>query len=235
MALSDEIATCQNQESLVRLYQRFIDEYDGIAAVAYSFRFEVGLERYPWTPLFSTFPEAIENYYRDNACLAQDPLVRAALSATTPVRFLDIVDDLNLCPVIEGLYSLMAKHGIRDGLSMQIVNRQGQVNYASIAFGRPIDDFSEFDRRRIHACTTMFLHHSESLCPPTTRSNLSRKEQQVVDWIAKGASHKDIARRLSLSPNTVRTHIERSYEKLGAHSRTEAALSAIKLGHASLL
>jgi len=81
----------------------------------------------------------------------------------------------------------------------------------------------------------MFLHHSESLCPRATRSNLSKKEQQVVDWIAKGASHKDIARRLSLSPNTVRTHIERSYEKLGAHSRTEAALSAIKLGHASLL
>lgn len=235
MALSDEIVICQNQDSLVRLYQRFIGDYDGVAAVAYSFRFEVGLQRYPWTPLFSTFPTTIEDYYRDNDCLVQDPLVRAALSSCMPVRFLDIVDDLNLCPVIDGLYSLMAEHGIRDGLSMQIVNRQGQVNYASIAFDRPIDDLSEFDRRRIHACTTMFLHHSENLCPQTTRGKLSKKEQQVVDWIAKGASHKDIARQLSLSPNTVRTHIERSFEKLGAHSRTEAALSAVKLGHASLL
>ncbi len=235
MALSDEIVACQNQDSLVRLYQRFIGEYDGLAAVAYSFRFEVGLERYPWTPLFSTFPVAIEDYYRDNGCLVQDPLVRAALSSCSPVRFLDIADSLKPHPVIDGLYSLMAEHGIRDGLAMQIVSKQGQVNYASIAFGRPIDDLSEFDRRRIHACTTMFLHHDENLCPRTARGSLSKKEQQVVDWIAKGASNKDIARQLSLSPNTVRTHIERSYEKLGAHSRTEAALSAIKLGHASLL
>lgn len=81
----------------------------------------------------------------------------------------------------------------------------------------------------------MFLRHRENLNPQPRRGNLSKKEWQVLDWISKGASHKDIARQLSLSPNTVRTHIERSFEKLGAHSRTEAALSAAKLGHASLL
>jgi DNA-binding CsgD family transcriptional regulator len=59
---------------------------------------------------------------------------------------------------------------------------------------------------------------------------LSPREIQVLAEIAAGRSNKEIARTLDVSPNTVKTHISRVYEKLGARRRTDALLRARELG-----
>jgi DNA-binding NarL/FixJ family response regulator len=48
--------------------------------------------------------------------------------------------------------------------------------------------------------------------------------------LAAGRSNKEIARQLEVSPNTVKTHIAKLFEKLGAKRRTEAILRARELG-----
>jgi DNA-binding NarL/FixJ family response regulator len=45
----------------------------------------------------------------------------------------------------------------------------------------------------------------------------------VANEIASGRSHKEIARLLSVSPNTVRNHTQTVLGKLGVHSRTQLA------------
>lgn len=55
---------------------------------------------------------------------------------------------------------------------------------------------------------------------------LSARELEVLDHLAGGASNKVIARRLGISPNTVKTHLARLYEKLGGANRTEAIARA---------
>lgn len=60
------------------------------------------------------------------------------------------------------------------------------------------------------------------------RSHLTTREQQIVDHIANGLTHKEIARTLGISPATVRNHTQAVLTKLGA--RNKAAL--IKLVHA---
>jgi DNA-binding NarL/FixJ family response regulator len=52
--------------------------------------------------------------------------------------------------------------------------------------------------------------------------DLTSRERQVLDMLADGASKEDIARRLYLSTNTVRNHIQSILTKLHAHSRLEA-------------
>lgn len=59
---------------------------------------------------------------------------------------------------------------------------------------------------------------------------ISPREVQVLNEIAAGHSNKDIARRLGVSPNTVKTHVARLYEKLGARRRTDALRRARELG-----
>ncbi|MEY2928181.1 MAG: hypothetical protein RL367_2658 [Pseudomonadota bacterium] len=51
---------------------------------------------------------------------------------------------------------------------------------------------------------------------------ISARECQVLDLIAAGHSNKIIARRLAISPNTVKTHAARLFEKLDVNSRTQA-------------
>jgi len=52
--------------------------------------------------------------------------------------------------------------------------------------------------------------------------NLSQREEEILQHLAKGYSSKEIADRLSVSINTVRSHLQHIYEKLHVRSRTEA-------------
>lgn len=54
--------------------------------------------------------------------------------------------------------------------------------------------------------------------------NLSRREHEILDLLCLGYSNKEIAERLSVGVETIRTHLKRIYEKLHVRSRTEAAL-----------
>ena len=58
---------------------------------------------------------------------------------------------------------------------------------------------------------------------------ITAREHEVLGQLAAGRSNKEIARRLNLSPNTVKTHVARLYEKLAAARRTEAVLRAREL------
>lgn len=65
--------------------------------------------------------------------------------------------------------------------------------------------------------------------PALTALGITRCEHEVLGLIAAGRSNKEIARQLNLSPNTVKTHVARLYEKLQAARRTDAILRAREL------
>ena len=59
---------------------------------------------------------------------------------------------------------------------------------------------------------------------------ISARELKVLEELAAGRSNKEIAARLGVSPNTVKTHVARLFEKLGATRRTDAINRARELG-----
>jgi two-component system nitrate/nitrite response regulator NarL len=61
-------------------------------------------------------------------------------------------------------------------------------------------------------------------------STLTRREREVLELLAAGATSDQLAEELSLSPHTVRTHIQNIMSKLQVHSRLEAATFAVRNG-----
>ncbi|GAO74349.1 two component LuxR family transcriptional regulator [Meiothermus ruber H328] len=59
---------------------------------------------------------------------------------------------------------------------------------------------------------------------------LTAREQEVLQWMAQGLSTKEIARQMHISPETVKDHLLRLYEKLEARNRVEALERARSLG-----
>jgi DNA-binding NarL/FixJ family response regulator len=59
---------------------------------------------------------------------------------------------------------------------------------------------------------------------PDPLGELSQQERRVVSAVADGKTDKEIAQMLGLQPKTVRNYLDRAFEKLGVHTRTEAAI-----------
>lgn len=58
---------------------------------------------------------------------------------------------------------------------------------------------------------------------------LTRRELDVLGLVAQGLTNKEIARRLEISPATVKAHVERIISKMGVADRTEAAVRATQM------
>ncbi|KRQ11518.1 LuxR family transcriptional regulator [Bradyrhizobium pachyrhizi] len=60
---------------------------------------------------------------------------------------------------------------------------------------------------------------------------LTTREGEVLSWLSKGKTNRDIAQILGLSPRTVDKHLEQIYAKLGVENRTAAAAIAVNARH----
>jgi DNA-binding NarL/FixJ family response regulator len=59
---------------------------------------------------------------------------------------------------------------------------------------------------------------------------LSAREAELLELLSEGLSVSAVARRMYISESTVKTHMSKLYEKLGASNRAQALMSAIRLG-----
>ena len=65
----------------------------------------------------------------------------------------------------------------------------------------------------------------------TPGTALTPRETEVLSWLAKGKTNRDIAEILGMSPRTVNKHLEHVLEKLGVETRAAAAaLASRELG-----
>ena len=65
---------------------------------------------------------------------------------------------------------------------------------------------------------------------PAGFADFTPRERDVLRLLAEGFANKEIARRLSLSEKTVKTHVSNILQKLGVADRTQAALLAVRRG-----
>jgi DNA-binding NarL/FixJ family response regulator len=59
-------------------------------------------------------------------------------------------------------------------------------------------------------------------------SRLTPGEKEFLDQLAKGYAYKEIADRMNISIDTVRSYVRTVYEKLHVHSRTEAVVKYLR-------
>ena len=76
------------------------------------------------------------------------------------------------------------------------------------------------------------LHHPSVLAP--AEESLSEREIEVLKCVARGMSNHEIARTLRIKEGTVRIHVGHILDKLKLTNRTQAALYALRKGHAQL-
>jgi DNA-binding NarL/FixJ family response regulator len=136
--------------------------------------------------------------------------------------------------------SKLLSEEIRDALQkngVQVLGIATTANGAVAALSGGIADAVIFCMRT-QAASDRFATLAESKPQaPTQRAvpvvfapGLTARERQVLRLLVAGASNKEVARRLSIRSNTVRTHVQNLLAKLRVHTRLEAVTLAMRGG-----
>ena len=139
------------------------------------------------------------------------------VSPMTSVLLLSMFHDPEL--LVEAIKAGAAGYVLKDSGLDQI--RQAIADVLSGGF--PVDD-------RL-ARTALRRLASEGAAPqPTPATHLSTRELEVLSLLAQGSTNREIAEALTITPHTVKGHVEHILAKLGVSDRTQAAVKAIELG-----
>jgi NarL family two-component system response regulator LiaR len=83
---------------------------------------------------------------------------------------------------------------------------------------------------RVHLSPEAATRLAKDLRQSEGMKSLTERETSVLRLVAEGLANKEIARRLVISEKTVKAHLNNVFAKLDVHSRTQAALQAIRSG-----
>lgn len=64
----------------------------------------------------------------------------------------------------------------------------------------------------------------------TVKEDITRRETEVLSYVARGYGNKQIASELSISEQTIKNHMSSILQKLDANDRTQAAVMALRKG-----
>jgi DNA-binding CsgD family transcriptional regulator len=166
--------------------------------------------------------------YRDPACLHRDPVVRYALRKRQPFEF-SLARDAYRADRTGG------EPCTREGIAHAVSDRREprRLTVLSLAFGRHRPHARHraiLDQVVPHlheACRRMTDHGS---APHRAENPLTRREQEILQWIRDGKGTWEVSTILSISERTVKFHAANIMEKLHATNRSHAVARAIQLG-----
>jgi DNA-binding NarL/FixJ family response regulator len=144
------------------------------------------------------------------------------LEATAEIRLISPETKVILFTVEESRAAIA--EAIRAGVSGYLLKDSGAdelINAARLALeGKAV----------IHPSLTRAFIEEVQYVEPRPDTPLSRRESEILQKVAYGATTKEVAHDLGISPHTVKTHLERIFEKLGANDRAQAVAIAIRRG-----
>jgi DNA-binding NarL/FixJ family response regulator len=94
------------------------------------------------------------------------------------------------------------------------------------AWERCLDEIVDFISKRPAASAAT----SDKTVPLQLAGAFTKREGEVLELIAQGYDNRQIARRLSISPKTVRNHVSHVYSKLQVRNRAQAIIKARQAG-----
>jgi DNA-binding CsgD family transcriptional regulator len=134
-------------------------------------------------------------------------------------------------PAEQKFFAAMREYGLIHGFGLPLFGPRGRTAYASLDFGKPLETIDP-DTLGLVRATAQLGHQRLCILIDQSRDpvELSEREREVLEWMARGKSTNDIGAILDLSPETVRTYRDRVHQKLGVNDRIGAVVRALKLG-----
>jgi DNA-binding CsgD family transcriptional regulator len=179
--------------------------------------------------LSNQLPEEWLKRYDDKGYVHDDPGFRYAKTTVQPFRwFKEAPYDPEREPRAVEVVQLAEDFGILDGFVIPVASTAGRMG--QIWFGGRKLDLSEHQLPALHLMAIYAFDRIRKLqgSPSRHRAVLTPREREILILAANGKSSSDIGEALHISSRTVKEHMKHICRKLGAVTRTQAVVIAIR-------
>jgi DNA-binding CsgD family transcriptional regulator len=159
----------------------------------------------------------------------QDPLQNGLLREERRVLKLSDCFTRREMRKLDLYHSVWKPLGIDDSLRVWLPAPPGRARTMYLERGKR--DFSERDRSLLELLRPSLIRivrRADQRRQRDVRALLTPRELEILRWIGRGKTTREIAAVLVVSPHTVRKHVEHILEKLDARTRSEALARAIE-------
>lgn len=234
--MADTLANSSGQETLISILSdaRKFARSNGVTSASYrlvpAFHSQLGKD----AVLFHFgFPDAwVALYDHDHEFRQHDPIADYVMRIGETRTWKQAVAEQDLSPEQAAFVRSMTDHGLIDGWAIPIYGPHGREAYVTFSFGRKLIDE---DAKRLESLISYTAALHNRIVALTQRewgtiTRLSRRENEVLTWVARGKSNTDIATILEISTATVGTLMRRIFYKLQVNDRMAATLKGLQHG-----
>lgn len=162
---------------------------------------------------------------------AKDPIPARTIAHGSMLKWSDAFKLQKNTAAQEEFFVAMKNFGLVHGCGIPLYGPDGRETYASFDFGKPIDDIEPLLIGTVRAIAQCAFQRISVLLKQTQAvPKLSKREDDVLKWIAQGKSVSSIATILNLSPESVKTYVRRLYTKMEVSDRAGLVLKASRSG-----
>ncbi len=190
------------------------------ADYAASFVFNKSAKKFERGITHNMDPENISRYekwfqFRDPHTFELRARRRATLvEEVTPYRVLERTEFYN---------DFLKRDGLHHGVNLFLFDGTRDIGDFRLWRSKTSPDFSDRDTMLLNTLSPYLQRSFQRIGQHT--DDLTSRERQVADLVAKGCRDRDIGKMLGISFSTVRTHLNRAMEKKGCANRAELAAS----------
>ncbi len=178
------------------------------------------------------FSDAIMSAYLDPGNFEYDPTPDFVMRVGRTMTWKQAIDRDDMTPVQRATVERFRATGLVDGVSVPLYGPNGRDSYSAFLFDRPL---TGEDEQLVLGLAQVVrpLHHKICLLIERdykTPVVISKRESEVLYWMARGKSNTDVAAIMGIKPGTVDTFVRRIYAKFNVHDRISAILEGMSRG-----
>ncbi len=225
-------------------------EFDALEAYVYNCLPKFGLQllAYHHLPLLGSidapcfnvmnfgFPKAFNKRFNEKNLQRFDPTLPIVMAQAKAIWWGDVELTSKITPEELAYLQSCVDANFGFGLTIPVFGPLGRNGYFSVGFGQEKPNLKTeeivkiqmfFQTAHLHYCTLLLSNQSQ-------QKKLSKREREILTWIARGKSNAVIADILGLKETSVVTYLQRTLDKLGTNNRVTATLRALAIGELNI-
>ncbi len=182
--------------------------------------------------LYNRYPEDWQKEYAEKDYARIDPVLKCAATYDWAFLWSDIERELSLSDTQIRFMRMGEEAGLNNGVGIPLKGPRAQIAGVALATSRRQDECLK-NLDLINAYCTQFYMAYKRLhikAKPTLPVTLTPREREILTCVAAGRTDDDIAQAMTISRNTVDTHMRHIFQKLEVNNRVAASVRGIMTG-----